>query len=132
MCKEDAEIFRILSVESRIRIIELLKKKGPLGAVDIAEALGISTSAVSQHLKILKYAGIVKSERKGYSIPYEVNPDALDHCKHVAMKVCTCCCCPPEESTKTKEELELLKQYQEHLQKELEKVEKRIQELKDK
>ncbi|MEE8480050.1 MAG: metalloregulator ArsR/SmtB family transcription factor, partial [Desulfobacterales bacterium] len=67
---EPSEIFKVLSVETRVKIIELLKAQGPLGAKDIAATIGITTAAVSQHLKILKQAGLVRSERKGYWIPY--------------------------------------------------------------
>ena len=136
MCKEHAEIFRVLGVESRIKIIELLKLKGPLGVNEIADELGITPSAVSQHLKILKYAGIVKSERKGYWIPYELNPEALNECRDMAIKVCSCCCTGTGTTHKVNqeeinEELSLLKQYEKDLRKELERVQGRINELKE-
>ncbi|MBW2668912.1 MAG: winged helix-turn-helix transcriptional regulator [Deltaproteobacteria bacterium] len=51
---EPFEIFKVLSVDTRVKIIELLKAQGPLGAKDISAAIGITTAAVSQHLKILK------------------------------------------------------------------------------
>ena len=59
---EPSEIFKVLSVETRVKIIELLKAQGPLGAKDIGATIGITTAAVSQHLKILKQAGLVRSE----------------------------------------------------------------------
>ena len=37
-----AELFKILSVGSRIKIIDLLKNKGPLGVKELSEALGIT------------------------------------------------------------------------------------------
>jgi DNA-binding transcriptional ArsR family regulator len=48
-----------------------------MGANELAEALAITPSAVSQHLKILRFAGLVRSERKGYWLPYEVDQSAL-------------------------------------------------------
>ena len=62
---DSSEIFKILSVETRIRIIELLKSKGPIGVKDIAKEIGITPAAVSQHLKLLRQAGLVKNERRG-------------------------------------------------------------------
>ena len=56
MAKHPCDMFKVLGVETRIRIIDLLKTKGPLGAKKIAEVLGITPAAVSQHLKILKQA----------------------------------------------------------------------------
>ena len=56
--KVEAEAFKVFSVDTRIKIIELLKS-GPLAVNSLVEALGISQSAVSQHLRILKQAGLV-------------------------------------------------------------------------
>ena len=92
MESEQAELFKVLGVESRIRIIELLKQKGPLGANEMSEMLGITPSAVSQHLKILKHAGLVRNERKGYWIPYEIDPVALEKCGEFLSGICTCGC----------------------------------------
>ena len=89
---EPSEIFKALSVETRVKIIELLKGQGPLGAKDIAITIGITTAAVSQHLKILKQAGFVRSERKGYWIPYSIDEKALENCRCILNKVCTCGC----------------------------------------
>jgi len=87
-----AELFKALSVETRIRIIELLKEKGPQGVKELAEILGITPSAVSQHLKVLKYAGLVHSERKGYWLPYEIDGVALENCGEMLSDVCRCGC----------------------------------------
>lgn len=87
-----AELFKILGVESRIQIIELLKAHGPLGVNELSERLGITPSAVSQHLKTLRYAGLVRSERKGYWIPYEIDPAALAKCNELLGRVCACGC----------------------------------------
>ena len=81
MTISQAELFKILGVENRIQIIQLLKEKGPLGVNELSGALGVTPSAISQHLKILKHAGLVRNERKGYWIPYEVNPEALEQCQ---------------------------------------------------
>lgn len=51
---EPFEIFKVLSVDTRIGIIELLKSKGPLGANNIAEQIGATPAAISQHLKVLR------------------------------------------------------------------------------
>ena len=87
-----SEIFKVLSVETRVKIIELLKTQGPMGAKDIGAQLGITTAAVSQHLKILKQAGLVRSERKGYCIPYAIDEKAMESCRQLLNEVCTCGC----------------------------------------
>jgi len=131
---KQAELFKVLSVESRIRIIDLLKQKGPLGVNELSEILGITPSAVSQHLKVLRYAGLVRSERKGYWLPYEVDPDALEQCGELLSKVCTCGCrgtgkVREAELERTEDQLALLQKYEKELKKELEEVRSRISEI---
>ena len=129
---EPSEMFKVLSVETRVRIIELLKGQGPLGAKDIAATIGITTAAVSQHLKILKQAGLVRSERKGYWIPYTIDEKAMENCRQILSEVCTCGCqgtgkfrdSQPERSNR-----ESLKKYEEELRNELSTVRQRLKEL---
>ena len=89
--KEAAELFKILSVDKRIEIIELLKK-GDTSVNAMAEALGITQSAVSQHLRVLKAAGLVKDKRQGYWIYYSLNKDILEKCRQRLNRICTCGC----------------------------------------
>jgi DNA-binding transcriptional ArsR family regulator len=134
MESKQAELFKVLGVESRIRIIDLLKQKGPLGVNKMSELLGITPSAVSQHLKILKHAGLVRNERKGYWIPYEVDPVALEECRELLSGVCACGCegiCRIDESdlSKVQDKVVLLRKYERELENELEKVRGQIKEL---
>ncbi len=129
-----AELFKILSVGSRIKIIDLLKNKGPLGVKELSEALGITPSAVSQHLKILRFAGMVRSERKGYYLPYEIDEKAMNHCGEILSEVCACGCksngrIHGEEREKIETDLSLLKKYKMKLKKELSKVNASIRKL---
>src|SRR3989337_3348643 len=89
--KEAAELFKMLSVDKRIEIIELLKK-GDTSVNAMAEALGITQSAVSQHLRVLKAAGFVKDKRQGYWIYYSLNKDVLEKCRQRLNRICTCGC----------------------------------------
>lgn len=89
--KETADLFKILSVDKRIEIIELLKKE-PMSVNALADALGITQSAVSQHLRVLKGAGLVKDERQGYWIYYSLNRDVLEKCRQRLNRICTCGC----------------------------------------
>lgn len=89
--KEAAELFKILSVDKRIEIIERLKKEA-MSVNALAEALGITQSAVSQHLRVLKAAGLVRDERQGYWIYYSLNHDTLEQCRQRLTRICTCGC----------------------------------------
>jgi len=131
---KQADLFKVLGVDTRIRIIELLKQKGPLGANEMSEMLGITPSAVSQHLKILKHAGLVRNERKGYWIPYEIDPVALGKCGEFLSSVCTCGCkgtgkFREEELKKVENKIALMEKYEKDLLEELKKVRAQIEAL---
>jgi DNA-binding transcriptional ArsR family regulator len=127
-----SEIFKVLAVETRVRIIDLLKSRGPLGVKNIAELVGVTPAAVSQHLKILRQSGLVRSERKGYWIPYSINEEVLENCRQILNEVCTCGC---RGTGKFKEKelrgasLESLMKYKKELQNELRTVQERIKEI---
>ena len=89
--KGSAELFKVLSVDRRIEIIELLKK-GPMSVNALTKTLGVTQSAVSQHLRTLKAAGLVTSERRGYWIYYTLDREALERCRKRLNRVCTCGC----------------------------------------
>ncbi len=71
-----ARICKVLSVETRLRILSLLRCH-PLCVGALAAHLDITQGAVSQHLRILRDAGVVSPERRGYYVHYAVNEDAL-------------------------------------------------------
>jgi len=132
---DPSEIFKVLAVETRVRIIELLKSKGPLGVNNIAELVGITPSAVSQHLKILKQAGLVRNERKGYWIPYSIDEEALESCRQILNEVCTCGCGGTgnfKEKELRSSSADLLQNYEKELLNELKTVQERIREIKAK
>ena len=129
---EPSEMFKVLGVETRVKIIDLLKSRGPLGAKGIAEVLGITPAAVSQHLKILRQAGLVRNERKGYWIPYSIDEEALEDCAHILSEVCTCGCGGTgrfRERELSHSNLETLSKYEQELRNELKTVRERMKEL---
>ena len=78
------EIFKALSDPTRLRLVKLLSecrpgicKGGPLCVNALAHQLGVSQSAVSQHLRILRQAGLVSGDRCGSFMHYSVDPDGL-------------------------------------------------------
>lgn len=140
VCRKEAELFKVLGVGSRIRIIDLLKQKGPLYVNEMARTLGISASALSQHLKILRHAGLVQNQRKGFWIAYDVDPVALEQCRKVISEVCQCGC---EESCRVTDlagcgenspgegELATLTKREKELEEELQKVRIRLEKVKE-
>jgi len=86
MAKKDRQdtvrILRALSVEKRAEIVRLLAGR-TLCVGSLSNLLGISAGAVSQHLRILRDAGLVEPDRRGYFIHYGLAPDAPARCRAV-------------------------------------------------
>lgn len=83
-----ADIFKALGDPTRLRLIKLLNEchegvcqGGPLCVNALAHQLGVTQSAVSQHLRILKQAGLVRGARNGAFMHYSLDPDGLDRYK---------------------------------------------------
>ena len=82
--EEQVAVFNALADPTRLKLLKLLCHQQAPGALCVnalAGLLGVTQSAVSQHLRVLKSIGLVKGERRGYHIHYLVNHDALDHCR---------------------------------------------------
>jgi DNA-binding transcriptional ArsR family regulator len=75
-----ARAFRALAVESRVRIMQLLAER-TLCVGALSNLLGISAGAVSQHLRVLRDAGLVDADRRGYFIHYRLVRGARARCR---------------------------------------------------
>jgi len=69
-------LLKALADEKRLKIIHMLIANN-LCVGALAQQLGISKPAVSQHLQILRKAGLVKGEKRGYWTHYVVDRQAL-------------------------------------------------------
>ncbi|GAA5521300.1 metalloregulator ArsR/SmtB family transcription factor [Aliifodinibius salicampi] len=68
--KRSAELMKALAHPARIAIIELLAERETCICGDITDALPLAQSTVSQHLKALKRAGVIKGEIDGVRTCY--------------------------------------------------------------
>ncbi len=66
-----SETFRLLGDPSRLKIL-LHCMDGPKAVTDIAEALDLSQSLVSHHLRLLRGARLVTGERQSKQVFYEI------------------------------------------------------------
>lgn len=74
---EPVEVFFALSDANRLGITELLSENGPLNAGTIAANFEISAAAVSQHLRVLRQAGLVSMEKRGQRRVYSLREDTI-------------------------------------------------------
>ncbi|WP_321831804.1 metalloregulator ArsR/SmtB family transcription factor [Thalassovita sp.] len=68
--------FAALADPTRRQVLEVLLA-GPRPVTELAKDLPVSRSAVSQHLRVLSEAGLVRSERQGRHNFYQVDPAQL-------------------------------------------------------
>jgi len=71
-----AKLFRGLSDESRLAILEALRQ-GPLAVGRIVEVTGLSQSNTSNHLRCLSDCGLVSAEQRGRSIHYSLSDQRI-------------------------------------------------------
>ncbi len=85
-----ADIFKVLSDPTRIKILSLLAHQGEMCVSCIAEALDMTHSAISHQLRLLRSANLVKFTKDGKEVIYSLDDghvlslfdQALDHVKH--------------------------------------------------
>jgi ArsR family transcriptional regulator, arsenate/arsenite/antimonite-responsive transcriptional repressor len=86
-----AEVFRALGNPARLRIVTELARRNVCVTGDLVDALPLAQSTVSQHLKVLKEAGIVRGTVDGDAC-YCLEPDVL----RWLAAFCTELCCPAD------------------------------------
>ena len=74
-----AELFKVFGDSTRIKLLRVLME-GEICVCDLAQMLGLSQSAVSHQLRVLKGAELVKFRREGKTVFYSL---ADDHVKTI-------------------------------------------------
>ncbi|MEZ7496962.1 metalloregulator ArsR/SmtB family transcription factor [Leeuwenhoekiella aequorea] len=81
MTNDFNKITKLLSIsgnEVRLKILFLLNMEKELCPCDLADILGMSVPAVSQHIRKMKDADIISSRREGQTLYYSLNEDETD------------------------------------------------------
>ncbi len=73
-----AQMFRILSDETRLRVLMTLQEHGELNVSELCKRLQVPQPTVSHHLGILRMGELVVNRRNGKEIFYSLN-DLKDH-----------------------------------------------------
>jgi len=74
--KNLARLMKVLSVDTRVRIVQLLKGRA-LCVNALAARLNVTQGAVSQHLRVMRDAGLVVDDKRGYFVHYRLNENTL-------------------------------------------------------
>ena len=76
----NAKTYKLLANEKRLEILNNIKYK-ERGVEELVKILGVSKANVSQHLALLRHAGIVTARREGLNVFYQiVNPEIIKPC----------------------------------------------------
>jgi DNA-binding transcriptional ArsR family regulator len=71
------DVFSAIAQPTRRSILEMLATRGQLSATDISDRFRVSPPAISQHLKILRDARLVRMQKRAQKRMYEINPQAV-------------------------------------------------------
>ena len=67
-----AGTFKLFSVGARVRIVQALKRRA-MCVTELTSQLGISQEATSQHLRVLRNAGVVWFQKRGFNVYYSLD-----------------------------------------------------------
>ncbi len=81
-----AGLCRVFSAEARVRIVQLLRQRA-LCVGALAARLDMSSAAVSQHLRVLREAGLVEPDKRANFVHYRVNAERLAECRRLMDKL---------------------------------------------
>ncbi len=71
--KRAVKILKLISEESKLRVMLLLAKEGPCRVTHICKTLDMNQTTISHHLSLLRNAELVTTAREGTSIYYDIN-----------------------------------------------------------
>lgn len=66
--------FAALSVEARVKIIQLLQEREKMSVLEIAKSFQLKQPTITHHLSYLKKAGILESKKDGRKVFYYIRP----------------------------------------------------------
>jgi ArsR family transcriptional regulator, arsenate/arsenite/antimonite-responsive transcriptional repressor len=75
-----AQVFKALGDPVRLRLVSLIgaREGGEVCVCDLTSAFDLSQPTISHHLKVLREAGLIDSERRGTWVYYRLVPAALE------------------------------------------------------
>lgn len=80
----DVRLLAALADPTRLEILHELAGSAEVCACDFTSCCDVSQPTVSHHLKVLREAGVVVSERRGNSIFYRISPDLIERMGGIA------------------------------------------------
>jgi ArsR family transcriptional regulator len=75
-----AQVFKALGDPVRLRLVSLIgaRQGGEVCVCDLTSAFDLTQPTISHHLRVLREAGLIDSQRRGTWVYYRLVPDALE------------------------------------------------------
>jgi DNA-binding transcriptional ArsR family regulator len=73
-----SELFALLAEPGRLSLLLAVRSAGPIAVSDLSIATGISDTAVSQALRLLRAAGAVRAEKDGRVVRYSLSSPQVE------------------------------------------------------
>lgn len=73
-----ADLFKVLGDPTRVLILQALIQGGELCVHQLADAVGMSQSSVSHHLRLLRTSGLIRARRSGREVYYRPDDDHVE------------------------------------------------------
>ncbi len=71
------DVFNVLAEPTRRQVVEILANRGQLNATQISDEFDVTPQAISQHLKVLREANVIRMEKRGQQRVYGFNPGSM-------------------------------------------------------
>jgi ArsR family transcriptional regulator len=80
-------LYRALGDETRLRVIALLAEAGPLPVNELSNRVGLSQPLISWHLRILRMAGLIETQRNGRQVICRLRTAAFEELHDVEARL---------------------------------------------
>jgi len=83
----DARLLQALADPTRLAIVRQLSAESATCACDLTVCIDLAQPTVSHHLRVLREAGVVRSERRGTWIYYSLAPEAIERLRRIVAEL---------------------------------------------
>ncbi len=97
-----AMLAKALGHPARVGIVSMLAERQSCIGCDIVDEIGLAQSTTSEHLRILKDAGVITGEIERPRVCYSLNPKALEPLRRLLDRLAQCAGAPNEPEWKAK------------------------------
>src|SRR6185436_20469450 len=73
-----SQVFKALADPTRRKVLQLLQRRGPMSAGDLADQFDVTKPTMSAHFAVLVHAGLIQADKQGRTITYRLKMSVLE------------------------------------------------------